>query len=88
MDYRSYSPTEAKRDFFNLISKVNRDHTPIIIESPTNKNESAVLISKSDWNALQETLYLESQGVGKIVRQREADHSGFTNINDIDWYEQ
>ncbi len=85
MDNTTYTPTGARRDLFNIIKRVNKDHTPITIESSTDEDESAVLISKADWRALQETLYLEENGVGKVVRKREKDNSGFTNIDDVDW---
>lgn len=65
------------------MKKVNDSHVPITISS--SKKEDAVLISKSDWDAAQETMYLENTGVGKVVREREQDDSGFTDIDDIDW---
>lgn len=85
MDNTTYTPTGARKDLFNILKRVNKDHTPINIESSENKDENAVLISKEDWNAIQETLYLEANGVGKVVRERGKDHSGFTDIDDIDW---
>ena len=39
----------------------------------------------SDLNALEETLYLERAGVLAVVRKREQDDSGFTNVDDLDW---
>ena len=50
--------TTARKTFYQIISDVNTNNTPITI---TNKNgENAVLISESDWNAIRETLYLNS----------------------------
>ena len=77
-----YTPTNARKSLYNLLKQVNNDHVPIISSS---KNEDAVLISKSDWDAFQETMYLENAGVGKVVREKEKDDSGFTNVDDIDW---
>lgn len=77
------TPTNARKNLYNLIKKVNLDHTPVTISS--SKKEDAVLISKSDWDAIQETMYLENNGVGDVVRQREKDDSGFTDIDEIDW---
>lgn len=48
---------EAKANLFNLVEQVNSDHLPQII---TSKNGDAVLLSKEDWDSLQETLYLQS----------------------------
>ena len=87
IDATIYTPTGARRNLFNLIKQVNKEHIPINIESTKDEAESAVLISKSDWDAIQETLYLESKGVGEVVRKREKDDSGFTDIDDINWDE-
>lgn len=81
------TPTNARKNFYGLLKQVNDDHTPIIISSAKSSNDDAVLLSKADWDAIQETMYLENAGVGKIVREREKDNSGFTNIDDIDWDE-
>ena len=78
------TPTNARKNLYNLIKKVNLDNTPVTISS-SKKEEDAVLISKSDWDAIQETMYLENNGVGDVVRQREKDDSGFTDIDEIDW---
>lgn len=51
-------------------------------ESTKGKEES---VNKLDCDATQETRYLESNGVGKVVRKREKDDSGFTDIDDINW---
>ncbi|WP_295730241.1 type II toxin-antitoxin system Phd/YefM family antitoxin [uncultured Limosilactobacillus sp.] len=78
-----FTPTNARKNLYNLLKQVNDTHVPVTISS--SKNEDAVLISKADWDSLQETMYLENAGVGKIVRKREKDNSGFTNIDEIDW---
>ncbi|WP_239459552.1 type II toxin-antitoxin system Phd/YefM family antitoxin [Limosilactobacillus coleohominis] len=78
------TPTNARKNLYNLIKKVNANHTPITISSAKNEDD-AVLISKSDWDAIKETMYLENNGVGDVVRRREKDDSGFTDVDDIDW---
>ena len=47
--------SQARANIFKLIDETNENHTPIII---TGKKNDAVLLSLSDWNAIQETLYL------------------------------
>ncbi|NYE95827.1 antitoxin YefM [Psychromicrobium silvestre] len=47
--------SEARRDLFGLIERVNLDHTEIEIMS---KRGSAVLMSKDEYDALVETSYL------------------------------
>ncbi len=52
-----FSATEAKDNLFDLVEQVNIDHLPIVI---TSENGDAILLSKKDWESLQETLYLQS----------------------------
>lgn len=47
--------TEARRDLFGLIERVNLDHTEVEIMS---RRGSAVLMSKDEYDALVETSYL------------------------------
>lgn len=77
------TPTNARKNLYKLIKKVNDNHTPITIAS--SEKEGAVLISKKDWDAIQETMYLEDNGVGDVVRHRKKSHSGFTDVEDINW---
>jgi antitoxin YefM len=49
--------SEARANFFNLVEQVNKDHLPRFI---TSRQGDAVLLSKSDWENIQETLYLQS----------------------------
>lgn len=42
------------------------------------------MISKKDWNAIQETLYLQSSGVADEIHQREKEND-FVALEDIDW---
>ena len=49
--------TNARKDLYNLIEAVNKYHEPTLI---VGKRANAVLISEDDWNAIQETLYLNS----------------------------
>ena len=50
---------KAHEKFFQLLSDVNDSSTPIIIVND-DESKNAVLVSESDWNSLQETLYLYS----------------------------
>lgn len=49
--------SQARANLFSLVEEVNKDHLPRII---TSKKGDAVLLSKDDWESLQETLYLQS----------------------------
>lgn len=54
----SINVTTARKNLYQLITDVNENSTPITITNSRGRN--AVLISEEDWNALQETLYLNS----------------------------
>ena len=47
----------ARASLYKLIDETSDSHIPVIISG---KRNNAVLISESDWNAIQETLYLSS----------------------------
>lgn len=47
--------SEARKDLFPLIKKVNDDHAPVRISS---KGGNAVLMSEEDYEAWQETMFL------------------------------
>jgi antitoxin YefM len=49
--------TSARRELYKLVRTVNTDSRPIHIHG---KDGNAVLVSESDWKALQETLYINS----------------------------
>ena len=49
--------TNARKELYNLVENVNLYSEPTLIVS---KKGYAVLVSESDWNAIQETVYLNS----------------------------
>ena len=78
------TPTNARKEFYELLKQVNDSHEPVIISSSKGEN-NAVIISQEDWDSIQETLYLETTGTMDKVREREKDNSGYTNVDDLDW---
>lgn len=52
------SVTKARENIYQILSEVNANSQPITITNSRGKN--GVLISEDDWNAIQETLYLNS----------------------------
>lgn len=64
--------SEARANLFSLLEQVNKDHLPKIISS---RKGDAVLVSKEDWESLQETLYLQSIP-GLVESIKEAEVSG------------
>jgi len=49
--------TNARKELYSLVEDVNRYSEPTLIVS---KKGNAVLVSENDWNAIQETIYLNS----------------------------
>ena len=67
--------TNARKELYNLVENVNLYSEPTLIVS---KKGNAVLVSESDWNAIQETVYLNS-----IPGMVESIRTGFeTSIED------
>ena len=48
---------EATENFNNLINQVSTNHKPFMIKGSEN---DVVVISKEDWAAIEETIYLNS----------------------------
>ncbi len=64
-----FSASEARAKLFSLVEQVNTDHSPRVI---TSRHGDAVLLSKDDWESIQETLYLQSvPGLIESVREAE-----------------
>lgn len=61
--------TKARENIFSLVDEVGSTHEPITIIS---KKNNVILIDESDWNSLQETLYLQSiPGMVESIREGE-----------------
>ena len=54
----SISITSARSNLYQILADVNNNSEPITLTNSRGKN--GVLISEADWNAIQETLYLNS----------------------------
>ncbi len=53
----TYTSSQARKDLYNLIDHVAESHAPVYI---TGKRNEVVMLSKEDFNAIQETLHLLS----------------------------
>ena len=59
--------SEARAKLYGLVDSVATEHKPVIIKG---KRSTAVLVSESDWEAIQETLYLTSvSGMRESVKE-------------------
>ena len=79
------SITKARSILYKLLADVNQNSEPITLTNSRGKN--GVLISEDDWNAIQETLYLNSiPGMTESIIEggREA-VNGKIYIQDEEW---
>ena len=79
---KTLTATEARRNLYKLLDEVSVTSEPVQI---TGRRSSAILVSESDWRALEETVYLTSiPGMADSIREGIA-----TSIEDcveeLDW---
>ena len=53
----SLSLPEATQNLDNLINQITETHKPVMIKGTQN---DVIIVSKEDWSAIQETIYLNS----------------------------
>jgi len=51
------SVSQVRADIYNVMDETAQTHEPILI---TGKRNNVVMLSQEDWNAIEETLYLNS----------------------------
>ena len=76
------SASQVRADIYNLMDRTAQTHEPIVI---TGKRNNVVMISQEDWEAIEETLYLNSiPNLSKSIRDAmKADDSEF--YENIEW---
>jgi len=82
MEYLSVR--QARDNLYKLIDQVSEHHSPVLIAG---KRNDVVLVSKEDWDAIQETIYLNSipNMVQSIQSAAEEPIEECTDIKDLDW---
>jgi prevent-host-death family protein len=82
MDYLSVR--EARDNLYRLIDDVAEHHKPVVISG---KRSDAVLVSKQDWDAIQETIYLTSiPGMSESILKAAAEPiEDCVPLADLDW---
>ena len=78
------SVREARDNLYRLIDEVAEHHKPIAISG---KRNDAILISKEDWEAIQETLYLTSiPGMAESIQKAAAEPiDECIALENLDW---
>ena len=51
------SVSQARANIYNIMDETSQTHEPILI---TGKRNNVVMLSQEDWNAIEETLYLNT----------------------------
>lgn len=82
MDFLSVR--QARDNLYKLVDEVAEHHNPVLIAG---KRNNAVLLSKEDWDAIQETLYLNSiPGMVESIQQAAQEPiEECIKIEDFDW---
>lgn len=76
------SVTKARENIYQILSDVNSNSQPITITN--NRGKNAVLIAEADWNAIQETLYLNAiPGMAESILE-----AGKESLEDCSVYDQ
>ena len=81
-----YTPTNARKNLFGIIKYVTTNKNAVEIV-PASGDGGVAVIPLADWASIKETLFLEQSGVLDRVRRREADDTGFTDVDDLNWDE-
>ena len=79
------SITEARSNLYKLLEEVNDNSSPLLI---TNKNgKNGYLIGEEDFNALLETIYLNSiPGLAEsIIKEGKTPYDKAVSAKDVDW---
>jgi prevent-host-death family protein len=77
-----FTASEARANLYRLIDQTAESHEPIHISG---KRQGAVLVSESDWKAIQETLFLLSvPGMRESIKAGMAE-SLDVSAKELDW---
>lgn len=79
---KTLSVSQARANIYALMDETAQSHEPILI---TGKRNNVVMISQEDWNAIEETLYINSMPnlASSIKEALNADDSEFSE--EIKW---
>ena len=74
--------SQARANIYKIMDETSQTHQPIMI---TGKRNNVVMICEEDWNAIEETLYLNSvTGMADSIKEAmNAPDSEFSE--DIEW---
>ena len=76
------SVSQVRSDIYNIMDETSQTHEPILI---TGKRNNVVMLSQEDWNAIEETLFLNNipNMVSSIQESMHAPDSEFSDT--VEW---
>jgi len=76
------SVSQVRADIYNIMDETAQSHEPVLI---TGKRNNVVMLSQEDWNAIEETLYLNAipNMVSSIQSTMNAPDSEFSET--VEW---
>ena len=76
------SVSQVRSDIYNIMDETSQTHEPILI---TGKRNNVVMLSQEDWNAIEETLFLNNipNMVSSIQESKSAPDSEFSDT--VEW---
>lgn len=79
------SIADAKKNFYKICDEVNDASSPILITNDNGRN--CYLIGEKDFNAILETVFLNSiEGLSdSIINEGNTSYDETTNIDSLDW---
>ena len=79
---KTMSVSQVRADIYNVMDETAQTHEPVLI---TGKRNNVVMLSEEDWNAIEETLYLNSMPnmASSIQESMEESDSEFSET--IEW---
>jgi antitoxin YefM len=82
MEYLSVH--QARDNLYKLIDEVSEHHSPVLIAG---KRNNVVLVSQEDWDAIQETIYLNSipSMVDSIQSAAKEPIEDCIDVKELDW---
>lgn len=77
--------TQARANLFKLLNYVNENSQPVTLTNAKGKN--AVLIGEDDWNAIQQTIYLNSIPgmVDSLLEGKKTPWTECLSEQDVEW---
>lgn len=81
---KPFTVREARDNLYRLIDQIAENHQPITIKG---KRNDAVLVSREDWEAIAETIYLNNiPGMVESIKEVAAEPlKEGTLLEDLDW---